>query len=278
MSMDEYGIRGTATTYSGDIVKYIRVFEWTTGTVKEIIRPSLIGGAWEYNPLLNIDVGLTYISDNEQPYTNGPYTITGKYGDTPMEGFLLIAYKFNKPNPAYDVTATTEPTWKQRFEATADIGLFNYTHSATSVPLKSKIINMFSEKWVMQVAGTNGAMGGDQHMWTLEILTADDEVICAVKSDYGKTYSSYLYYGKNLSTLSRTATSGSYPGTGGIITFTEDSLVYTNTRTSNLNKSFIFNFDVSQAKKIRVAGRANSSSYNAGGYILLVMPKNDTEG
>lgn len=273
MSMDEYGIRGTATTYKGNIVKYIRVFEWATGTVKEIIRPSLIGGAWEYNPLLNIDVGLTYISDDEQPYTNGPYTATGKYGDTPMEGFLLIAYRFNTPNPAYDVTATTEPSWKQRFEATADIGLFNYTHNSTSVPLKSKDINVFSEKWVMNVVGSNGATGGDKHMWTLEILTADDEVICAIKSDYGKTYSSYLYYGKNLSNLTRATTSGSYPGTGGTITFTEDSLVYTNTRTSNMNNSFIFKFDVSQAKKIRVAGSANSNSYNAGGYILLVLPE-----
>lgn len=273
MSMDEYGIRGTATTYKGNIVKYVRVFEWTTGTLKEIIRPSLIGGAWEYNPSFNIDVGLTYISDNEQPYTNGPYTVEGKYGDVVMQGYLLIAYISYPGVPSYDITDKSQPTWSTRFEHVQDIGLFNYKRGSGSIPMLSKTINMFSVFWNMQVTGSNGSEGIDSHTWTLEFLSADDTVLCAVKSDYGSTYSSNLFYGRNLESMTQAGRNGTYTATGGNITFTPTQLIFTNTRSSQFNKSFTYEFDVSSVKKVRVGGSARVGSYGAGGHILLVPPE-----
>lgn len=273
-------VNGNARRYDGDPVSFVVVFEWDTAEPVATIAPDSTG-EWSFEPDINGEYGVTYLSTGCKPITHGPYFIEGKYGDFIPSGFLLLALAESggRYSPELDKSDSNTATWDEYFSHVMDTGLLNYLSSDASditIPTETKVIDQFNIDWQMLIYGTNATWGDDTHTWTLEFLNDSGNVMAAIKSEKDGTYRSGLWYGSSLSSLTKAGQYGSYPRTTGYLTFDELGIHYENTRGSNYNKSFHYSVDLSVVTKVRVSGTARSTysgGGTAGGYIRIVPPE-----
>jgi len=172
----------------------------------------------------------------------------------------------------YDFTNTSATTYNDYYKNTIGFGALIY--SATigsngyvearkgSEPI---IINRSVLNKQFKVSASNGCYDGSDILVTIEILNSNNNVIAALKWVRELTYSHYIYYGTNLSSLTRAPIIGSYPASYGDLYFKEDKIEYVSdpTRTNNVNGSFVFNVDLSDAKSIRVSNLYATENYSS---------------
>lgn len=271
-------IEGKAKRYDGTAIDYVLLFDWASGGYVGKSVPDAAGN-WRYEYVNDLNVGITYVADGCEPITHGAYQFIAEIV-TMTSGFLFLSYSTSggRYYPRYDVTKTTEPTWTEYFAQTKDIALISYNHTAgapATTTLQEKTINNFDLSWNLLVFGYNNAAPSDSHLMTLEVLDGSDNVLFALKSAKD-AYGSGLWYGKTMQSLTKGSSDGSASiFTSGTLSFAAGRVTYTNSLANNYNNSFIYNVDLSNARKIRVAGSSSSTSSaggEAGGYIRI-MPK-----
>jgi len=179
----------------------------------------------------------------------------------------------------YDFTNTSATTYNDYYKNTIGFGALIY--SATigsngyvearkgSEPI---IINRSVLNKQFKVSAANGCYDGSDILVTIEILNSNNNVIAALKWVRELTYSHYIYYGSNLSSLTRAPIIGSYPASYGDLYFKEDKIEYVSdpTRTNNVNGSFVFNVDLSDAKSIRVSNLYATENYSSCSSIFIL--------
>lgn len=269
-------VEGRAKKFNGAAIDYVSIFDWGDGKCIDQITPDA-SGIWQYNYAKNLVVGITYVANGCEPITHGPYTFE-YIGNQISSGFLLLklagsgGYYYD----AWDKTATSSTLWSENFSQTIDIALLDsvFSGSTAVVDYSSKIIDLFDLNWVLEIRGSSSAGSDDTHLLTLELLSAEDVVVAAIKSGSDGSKSSGLWYGKDLDSLIKTGKSGSNVSTQGQLSFTGNTITYTNKRSSNFNNSFSFSIDISSAVKIRVGGSAESTltigSFSIG--YLKILP------
>lgn len=263
------GITGTALTATGNDVNYVRIFEWSTGNVIKVEY----GSEWSLSTKFDVDIGITCVGDDSRPISKGPYKVMGKFGTSLNSGYLFIAGASTNYDARYDVNAINHKDWSANFEQTEDIGLFNYSNTSQSVSYQSKIINYFDINWKLRILGENKGYY-DTHNWTLELMTDDNEVIFALKSEYNTTYKAKLSYGKNLLDLT-VAPNGwsSTVYTDGVLLFDNESVSYYSLLEYDWTGPFVFyTKHIKNVTKVRVGGAASGSSSFKGGYIRIMKP------
>lgn len=269
-------VEGRAKKFNGAAIDYVSIFDWGDGKCIDQITPDA-SGIWQYNYAKSLVVGITYVANGCEPITHGPYTFE-YIGNQISSGFLLlkVAGSGGYYYDAWDKTATSSTLWSENFSQTLDIGLLDamFSSGVSEVGYSNKIINIFNLSWVLGIRGSSSAKEGDTHLLTLELLSAEDVVVAAIKSGSDGPKSSGLWYGKGLDSLIKTGQSGSNVSTQGQLSFTENTITYTNKRSSDFNNSFSFSIDISSAVKIRVGGSAKSvftiGSFSIG--YLKILP------
>ena len=76
-------LKGNVTRYDSGTVSYAQIFNWNTGHSIAIVRPDDLGN-WEYSHYTDLYFGITYIGQDCQPVTHGPYTELGKWSPSMM--------------------------------------------------------------------------------------------------------------------------------------------------------------------------------------------------
>lgn len=65
-------IEGKAKKYDGGPVDYVLLFDWATGDHIGTSTPDTAGN-WSFNPITDINCGITYVADGCEPITHGAY-------------------------------------------------------------------------------------------------------------------------------------------------------------------------------------------------------------
>lgn len=261
-------LQGNAKRYNGEPVDYVLIFDWVTG---ECIGKSVpnSSGVWTFDYFKSLLCGITYVADGCEPITHGAYSFDYTYVSI-TSGYLLVAMASSGDFyiSRYDVNNTTTGTWQEKFAQTAGIGLHNYTNSVgkADTPYEQKTINHFELDWVLNIRGINSVSGEHTHLWTLELLDANDNVVAAIKSEKDGNGSTGLWYGESLTSMTKTGKTGTSVSTNGDLSFTSAGISYQNVSSSNYNNSFNFNVNLSAVVKIRVAGSAHSERTSPGTY------------
>jgi len=167
----------------------------------------------------------------------------------------------------YDFNNITLPTYNEYYKNTKSFAaLFYHRGNPAIVPNLTTpiIINKSILNTKFNITAQNGCWSNSEIYVTIEILDSNNNVIAALKWQWVNTYSHFMYYGANLSSLTQTSYVGQYPGTFGDIYFKDDRIEYThNSAYAHNNSSFIFNVDLRDAKSLRVANLKSYEDYSS---------------
>jgi hypothetical protein len=273
-------IAGNAKKYSGAPIDYVSIFDWVTGeTIKTVIPDA--SGAWEYEYFKDMLIGITYVADGCKPISHGPYDFEADLSGGITSGYLLFAMAQGKAmNPSYDINSTTDEKWIENFSQTKDILFYEYAYGSgakkTNKSTPPKIIDQFRPWWNLALRASNGSWYGDQGTFTFEIMDSENNVLFALKAERDGEFRSGLWYGTTLNSLTKTGQSGPYPNTSGVLSFTDDSVIFVANTSASMNLSFTFPVNLRSAVKVRVYGYAESNYTRGGGaqaWIKVLPPQ-----
>jgi len=71
-------ITGRAKKYDGTAIDYVSIFNWDDGKCIAQVAPD-VAGAWSYDYLGEINIGITYVADGCESITHGPYSFVGEW-------------------------------------------------------------------------------------------------------------------------------------------------------------------------------------------------------
>ena len=262
-------VTGNAKKYSGEAIDRVVMFDWATAALITQITPDMQGD-WSFTYTDDLFVGLTYIAASCKPITHGPYGLFIERNETSVVGYILLsaATSNNKYLAHFDKEAVDHPDWATNFESVLEVGLLDYVYGVgtpAEATLKTKIINQFSDTWILEINSDVGTWASDDSFMTFEILNEANQVIFALKTYKEGSYVLRIKYGVDLDNLTNIA-NRTYPYAmiGGTLEFTATGVKYTNTLTGNFNSSFEYAVDVSSGVRMRVSGSAKGT-YSGGG-------------
>jgi len=153
-----------------------------------------------------------------------------------------------------DVSDTSDPNWEANYGRTGNFGLFSYSYhlnnSTDSGILAGILPNLFSSKMVFDLKAT--AVNYSTDIAEFDMLFQDDNnnTIAALRAVSDSSYSTHLYYGSNLNNLTAAGTVGAFPFIAGSLTFTQTTMIFTNSLEQTYNESFTFPCDMSSVTSI----------------------------
>lgn len=143
--------------------------------------------------------------------------------------------------------------------------LFRYNQTRNPVTIESGVFDYFNIDWVLRFNAYNACWDADYCNVTIEFLDQVDSVIAILKTvKDSNPYRHRVEYGVSSSSLTMATQVGPYPNTTGDITFTDNSIVYTNIRSTNYNDSFTINCPAYLIRKIRISNLYVDSSWTGG--------------
>lgn len=289
----------TGTTYVEGTVGQCRLHVFDSNFHFLHTRLSNLDGTYEVNNIYND--GTFYIvcvSLNEEcpaisghlippnaSLTNSPtITLLGVDEAIPRgkryEGYLLraSATTVDPYQDEFDVTVVTDPDYIKNYSQTKDIGLFGYQHdhaTAAILPtLLPKTINEFDQNASYLLQGSNGNWANDKCDGVIEFIDINGNMVVELEiiGDSGQFRHNLKHRTSTAPTQVIAATSGAYPRVGGDITFTNESLIFVNNKTTNFINDFTINpVNVSAIVGMRITitdVRSNYLSANGGRAFL----------
>lgn len=275
-------IAGNAKKYSGAQIDYVIIFDWVTGSHIKVVTPDP-SGAWQHEYFKDMLIGITYVADGCKPISHGPYDFKADSSGGITSGYLVFTYAQSgnaTVTPAFDINNTNHEKWIENFSQTKDIVFYDYAYGyydqRTNKLAPPKIIDQFRPWWTLLLRASNGSWYGDEGTFTFEIMDSDNNVLFAMKAERDGEFRSGLWYGTTLNSLTKAGQSGPYPITSGVLSFTDDSVIYVANTAASMNLSFTFPVNLRSAAKVRVYGYANSNYTSGGGaeaYIKILPPQ-----
>lgn len=195
-----------------------------------------------------------------------------------ITGRIFSYYSYSNPTSGTgnDPNDTVAATYASRFGNILPyqpaLPMWGYCDTnGCSLTRTEGIFNHFRIGWNMSIVGDNGCWMGDTSDFDLEFQTAAGSTIAAIRVICNEgNFRNGMYYGPNLSTLTKTGQTGSDPKTGGILTSTATQLIFTNTRVasatpgSGFNNSWTFNCNMTQVRRLRVTNISVDSNWTGG--------------
>ncbi len=183
----------------------------------------------------------------------------------PSKGWLMLsAAQTITYDAALDVTATSGAEWVDWFGDTADIGLFRYAYNKSgaadtgvwggSIPFKPL-------GYRLKIGASNACWTNDLCDMDLEFLDAAGNVIAALRTRTDGTYRSGLWYGQSLASLTKATQRDAYPRTYGELTFTPNSLIYTDDGGQHRNQSFTLTCNMAVVTTLRFSNMRSYETY-----------------
>lgn len=207
------------------------------------------------------------------PQAAGPFEVEGVSPSYLSSGYLFqtMSSSGSHYREDHDKLATDGANWDAYFAETLNIddaeNRIRYSignGSMSSLPWLTSNYPGFNKGWTIYLSSSCGCWSGDDNDADFEFLDSGGNVIAAIRTRPDGTYRSGLWYGPNLSSLTKAPQSGSYPNTAGDLTFTTSSMVFTNTKGSNYNGSWTLGgIDVDSIVSIR-ATMLSESNYTGG--------------
>lgn len=207
----------------------------------------------------------------------GVHIVGLKLRGSPESGYIL-AVVAGSSTTSMDYTKTENATWAEDFGQTIDIGLFasKPTNPGDTGVLPTKTINQFSIYDTLTLTFLNGNWNPDYAEMDMEFLRADESVVAAVRSTYRSAYALRMQYGSSLASLADAPRTGSYPWISGNLTFTPDSMVWTNIPTSNTHLPWSFSAPFSEVVAVRFSRVRAASSYSSPGGAYAAVKRAPT--
>lgn len=193
-----------------------------------------------------------------------------------------VAYNFAvesmKPQ---NVAEVMQPTWPAYFGELYGNGVFGYAWSPNVVTdtglLPGQTLPLRADP-VLRLAAYNKNWSPDLCDGVFEFLDAAGAVVAVIKTATDGGYSSGLWYGPSIDSLTKAARVGGYGYTDGWLRFTSDALTYTYdiaqtgyAGSNGYNQSFSFSCPAQSITQVRVSGVRAKQSYTGAGsaYIWL---------
>lgn len=295
----------TGTTYVEGVVGQCRLHVFDSNFHFLHTRLSNLDGTYEINNIYND--GKFYIvcvSLNEEcPAISGhlipPTSSDVEVDEIPVltligEDQILIVGERYKGRLLSAVATTIDP-YDSRFDSsdvsaidyrtnylqTQNVGLFAYTHEHSVVAdtgvLPTKTVDHFDKNATYTLSASNGCWSDDECDATIEFINASGDMIVYINLARTSSSSQFnhtlRYHSINDLTDLVAPRVGSYPNTGGNITFTDTSLIFTNIRTTNYNGDFtISGIVVDDIVGIRFSNVKASTHYlSANGCTAFVL-------
>lgn len=272
-------IQGKAKRYDGSPVDYVLLFDWPTGNRIGKSTPDQAGN-WTHEYSTDLNCGIAYVADGCEPIAHGPYEFIAEIVPD-VYGYLFICYAQTGggANDGLDFTKTSHADWNKNFKYASDNSLLKYTYAPSGVAqaiIPTTTLAVFDINWVLELRGLSFNSDLNEHLWTVEFLDANNNVIAAVKSQSASNRTSQLWYGPSLTNLTKTS-NPTGAGSIGELSFTAGQLKYRNTSTSANNGSFTLNANMTNVVSVRISGNAKSdgdytTAAYSGGYLKVISP------
>jgi len=192
---------------------------------------------------------------------------------SPEQGYI-VALRAGSGMPEYNAFDRSAATWVENFSQTIDIGLFGNAgvDPGDTGVLPTIVLNQFSIWDTWTLAFLNGYWSGDNSEVDIEFLRADSSVVAAVRMKTAGSFSTDMFYGASLASMTRTSVIGSFGWPHGSLKFTEAQIAWTpNPSEPNNNAAWVLSAPMSDVAAVRFSNaRATSSYWNAGfAYVAI---------
>lgn len=190
--------------------------------------------------------------------------------------FLAVADSFTLQTYNWaDAEDVLLPTWSENFSEYSESGLFSYIWNSNAIAdtgllaTKTIPINGISELFIRAY---NKSGPGDLCEAIYEFLDEADDVVAVIKTAADGGYSSGLWFGSSIASLTKAGKTG-YGHTNGVIGFSPSEIVYTRSPSSidsnGYNDDFAFSCAAQSIVSVRVSTARATSTFTGGSGAAL---------
>lgn len=204
----------------------------------------------------------------------------GEVASGSQEQGYIVALRSGSARPQLNAFDRAAATWAENFAQTIDIGLFANagTNPGDTGVLATKVVNQFALEDSWALYAFNGTWYGDVAQIDIEFLRADASTVAAVRLARGSDFSTEMFYGASLSSMSKAALIGPYGWPDGILTFSAGSMVWTpKSGATNNHVAWQLVAPMSSVVAVRFSNARAASNYSLVGSAVVTIKRESTK-
>lgn len=194
---------------------------------------------------------------------------------SPEQGYI-VCLRAGSNSPELDAFDQAAPTWFENFSQTIGIGLFANagTNPGDTGIQPTKVLNQFSVEDTWLLFALNGTWSGDVSQIDIEFLRADNSVVAAIRlTKGGGEFSSDMYYGASLASMSKAALTGTYGWPQGEFNFSAAEIAWWPNAQGNNLAAWNLRAPMEEVKAVRFSNARATSNYGGVGLAAVTIKR-----
>lgn len=196
-----------------------------------------------------------------------------------LEQGFIVALRAGSGVPEYNAFDRSAPTWAANFSQTIDMGLFANagTDPGDTGVLPTKVLNQFSKDDTWTLEALNGTWYGDIAQIDIEFLRADSSVVAAIRlTKGGGEFSTDMYYGPSLASMTKASLTDSYGWPDGNLKFSATEIVWVPSARGNNHAAWTLSAPVADVRAVRFSNARAASNYGGPGSARVAIKRSSS--
>lgn len=196
-----------------------------------------------------------------------------------LEQGFIVALRAGSGVPEYNAFDRSAPTWVANFSQTIDMGLFANagTDPGDTGIQPTKVLNQFSMDDTWALEALNGTWYGDVASIDIEFLLADNSVVAAIRlTKGGGEFSTDMYYGSTLASMTKAALTDSYGWPDGNLKFSATEIVWVPSARGNNLAAWNLTAPMDGVTAVRFSNARAASNYGGLGSARVAIKRSSS--